>query len=300
MKFCGYKYFIIFSLILIVSCSKKEKVIIDSKVEEAIDDSGSIRIAVMPTLDCLPFFIAQERGMFQKEGLQISFRPFTAHMDIDTALVGGSVDGAFSDIIRTERLQRKGDVKLDYLTSTELQWMLISNKSARLNRLDQFGDKMIATTRFSSTDYLTDKTFSELKTTANVYRVQINDVNVRLGMLLNNEMDAEWLPEPQASKAIMEGHKLLVMPKRDALRFGVLAFRTKYASQNKKNLETISKVYSMACDSLNANGLLAYSSEICKYCGVDTAVVNSLPKMLFTHSEKPTVNVLEVAQQYLK
>lgn len=283
-----------------VSCGKHGNTIVDEQTGQIFNDSGFIRIAVMPTIDCLPFFIALDRGMFEKEGLQISFHPFSAHMDIDTALIGGSVDGAFTDIIRTERMQQKGQVKLSYLTSTELQWSLISNKTARLNRLDQFGDKMVASTRFSTTDYLTDKTFADVKTTANVYRVQINDVNVRLGMLLNNEMDAEWLPEPQATKAIADGHKALVKPKKDNQKFGVLAFRTKYTGKNQKDIELISKVYNMVCDSLNKNGIQAYSTEICKYCGVDTAVVNRLPKILFIHTGKPSEKVMEEAHKYLK
>jgi len=292
--------FIISTLILSVSCNRQEKIVVDEETGQIFNDSGFIRIATMPTIDCLPFYIAKERGLFDKEGIQVSFHCFTSHMDIDTALVGGSVDGAFSDIIRTDYLQRKGKVKLNYLSATELQWWLISNKAARLNRLDQFGDKMIASTRFSATDYLTDITFAEVKTTNPVYRVQINDVNVRLGMLLNNEMDAEWLPEPQATKAIIEGNKVLVKPKKDDLRFGVLAFRSKFAGKNKEKMDKLSKVYSMACDSLNKNGIQAYSAELYKYCKVDTSVVNHMPKMIFIHAGKPTEKVLEAAHQYLK
>lgn len=295
-----FSIFIFLSVLLAVSCSKKEKVVVDQETGKTFNDSGYIRIGTMPTLDCLPFFIAQDRGWFQKEGLQVSFHPFTAHMDIDTALVGRSVDGAFTDIIRTERLQNKGKAKFVYLTSTELYWTLITNKAARLNRLDQFGDKIIATTRFSATDYLTDKAFDNVKTTAMFYRAQINDVNVRLGMLLNNEMDAEWLPEPQATSAIGAGHKALVTPKKDDLKFGVLAFRAKYAAKNKDKLDKLSKIYSQACDSINKNGLGAYTAEIVKYCKADTAVINHLPKMVFIHAEKPNEKVMTAVHTYLK
>ena len=51
---------------------------------------------------------------------------------------------------------------------------------------------MIAMTRHSATDYLSTLVIDSVKTKYDVYRVQINDLNIRLRMLLNNEMDAAW------------------------------------------------------------------------------------------------------------
>ncbi len=288
-------------LLLAVSCGQRGGKTVGEASSQSDRDKGAIRIATMPTLDGLPLFIANERGWLEKEGLKVSFHPFTAHMDIDTALVGGSVDGAFTDIIRTERMTKKGEGRFEYLTSTELHWSLVTGKVARLNRLEQFGDKMVASTRFSATDYLTDQAFKDIKTTSNVYRVQINDVNIRLGMMLNNEMDAAWFAEPYTTRAINAGNKLVLSPKRDELKFGVLAFRAKYAekAENKTLLANLAKAYSSACDSLNKNGLQAYSVEIMKYCQTDTSVVNHLPKMVFTHTEKPGEKVLDAVKEYL-
>lgn len=289
-------------LVLVASCGERKEPTVVGNALVADDDKGAVRIATMPTLDCLPLYVAYERGWLDADSIKLSFCPFTAHLDIDTALVGGSVDGAFTDIVRTERMSKNDGVKFEYLTSTELHWSLVTNKAARLNRLEQFSDKMIATTRFSATDLLTTQAFSDVKTTSPFFRVQINDLNVRVGMMLNNEMDAAWFPEPFATMAVSSGHKAVVSPKRDELKFGVLAFRGKFASkpENKRFLTSLAKAYSNACDSLNKNGLQAYSAEIQKYCQVDTAVINSLPKMVFTHTERPGEKLLSAVRDYLK
>ena len=69
---------------------------------------------------------------------------------------------------------------------------------------------MIAITRYSATDYLATLAIDSVHPKYDVYRVQINDVNIRLKMLLNNEMDAVLLSEPQATRARLEGHVKLM------------------------------------------------------------------------------------------
>ena len=258
---------------------------------------ADLRVAVMPTLDALPLFIAKERGLFEKENLNVALVPFTAHMDVDTALVGGSVDMAFTDIVRTEKLMADKRVGLHYLTATELHWYLITNRTARINRLEQFGDKMVAMTRLSATEWLTNKTFDEVKTKAQVYGVQINDIDVRLKMLLNNEMDAEWLPEPQATAALAAGHKKLLDSDKYKTKFGVIAVRDSKKRDQQKE-DKLKKIYSMACDSINRNGVKAYASVIAKYCHVSEDVAEKVPQRTYTHAEQPREETLKLAKQY--
>lgn len=258
---------------------------------------ADLRVAVMPTLDALPYYIAKERGLFDKENIDVSLVSFTAHMDIDTALVGGSVDMAFTDVIRTERLMATKKAKLHYLTATELHWDLITNRLARINRLEQFGDKMVAMTRLSATEWLTNKTFDDVKTKAQVYGVQINDIDVRLKMLLNNEMDAEWLPEPHATAALAAGHKKLIDSDKYKMKFGVIAVRDS-KTRDAKMEDKLKKIYSMACDSINRNGMKAYANVIAKYCHVSEEVAAKVPQRTYAHAEQPREDVLTLAKQY--
>ena len=52
-------------------------------------DSASLRIAVMPTIDCLPLYVAEEEGMFERQGVSVSLYPYQAQMDCDTEWMGG-------------------------------------------------------------------------------------------------------------------------------------------------------------------------------------------------------------------
>ena len=59
---------------------------------------------------------------------------------------------------------------------------------------------MLAMTRYSATDLLADYAVDSAKLKSEqVFKIQVNDVNIRLKMLLNNEIDAVLLTEPQAT-----------------------------------------------------------------------------------------------------
>ena len=50
------------------------------------EDSAAFKVAVMPTLDCLPVFVAKERQLFDT-AVDIRLKQFNAQMDVDTALI---------------------------------------------------------------------------------------------------------------------------------------------------------------------------------------------------------------------
>ena len=291
-------FLLFLSCFVAVSCSKNAKDVGATEPLEQASDT-MLRVGVLPTLDALPFFVAKERGMFERENINVALVSFNSAVDIDTALVGNSIDAAFTELVRTEKLKANGKDTLRYLTATELGWSLVSNKVARINNLSQFGDKMVAMTRWSATDYLTNRVFDAVTTKAQVYSVQINDLDVRLKMLLNNELDAAWLPEPQATVAVCAGHKRLVTSGKYKEKFGVIAFQKRKKGKSVTfPKDKLRKVYSMACDSINKYGIKAYAREIAEYCHVNENVVKDIPKQVYVHAEQPLEKTVAIAKGF--
>lgn len=222
-------------------------------------------------------------------------------MDIDTAIVGGLLNGATTDIIRAEYLRSEG-IQLDYLTTTNMYWLLMANRLARIKGLQQLGDKMIAVTRHSATDYLTDLHLAGVKTSADVFRVQINNVSLRYDMLVNNEMDAVWLPEPFATKARLQGHVPIADSRHSDENFGVLAVssKIKQTEEGRRQLESFCKAYNSACDSINKRGVSAYAGLIAKWCEVDISEADSLPSLHYSHVSQPQEEQVAKARDFVE
>ena len=303
MRFPNYKVLLFALFLLVVACGRSyEEQRRMSRAERYRlfrEDSLALKIAVMPTLDCLPLYLMKDHQLYDTAQLNLRLKFFTAQMDCDTALLNRRVEGSISDLVRTERMKKRG-LQLDYLTATNAYWQLYSNRKARLKHLNQLGDKMIAMTRFSATDYLTDLTLDTVKTRARVYRVQFNNVFIRLDMLLNNEIDALWLTEPQATKARILDNPMLRDSRDFRLSLGVLALRHAGVAdkRRKMQLNAFVKAYNAACDSINQNGLQHYADLLRKYCKADDKTITALPKLRFQHITAPKPSDIRVAKSF--
>lgn len=301
-----YIVFFLLAAVIMTGCgqSYEEKQRL-SRAEQARlhrEDSLALKIGVMPTLDCLPIYVAKDYGLFDSTKADIRLKPFKAQIDCDAALMKGAIEGCITDIVRGQWMKGKGTA-LDYVAATNTYWQLVSNRLARIRRINQMNDKMIAMARFSATALLADYAVDSAKLKSeDVFKVQINDVNLRLQMLMNNEMDAVLLPEPQATTARLYKNPVLMDSRDKDMWLGVIAFRKKDMKdeRRKQQLDVFMKGYNAACDSINKNGLKHYARTIEKYCGTDEKTVNALHKIKFRRAEAPRQKDIETADKWLK
>lgn len=272
------------------------------RLKMAREDSAAFKIAVMPTLDCLPLFVAKDYHLFDTV-VDIRLKYYTAQMDCDTAIMRGRVEGGITDLVRAERMIQQG-TPLRYFTATNAYWLLVANRHQRIKQLKHLDDKMLAMTRYSVTDLLGDLAVDSAKLkTERVFRIQVNDVNVRLKMLENNEMDALLFTEPQATQALLQKHQVLLDTRKEDIQMGAIVLNKK-TTGNKKRQEQIKvflKGYNDACDSLNKYGLHQYKDVIRKRYKISEQALKALPdSMKFPYAVSPRQKDIERAQAWLK
>ena len=266
---------------LLFACNGKGNAPQKQSERQTTNDS-TLRIAVMPTLDCLPLYVADATGLFGEEHINVRLMKYTAQMDCDTAILRGRVQGVFTDLVRAQRLRQNG-ANLHEVGATNLHWQLISNRNARLKDVRQLGDKMVGMTRFSATDFLTADLIDRSKPKNEVFRIQVNNVFIRLKMLVGYEIDAAFMPEPQATVARMGKNNVLADTKAKDIRLGVAVFSMAAKDQKKvrQALPAFVKAYDRACDSLNIRGIQHYADLLKAHFQLNDAAVKALPKTAF-------------------
>ena len=297
---------VMLSVVLLTGCGQSyEEAKEQSARERAMHqrkDSLALKVGVLPTIDCLPMFIIKERAWIDTAKADVRFRDMESHIAADDALRRGKIEGSVTDIVRAERMKRQG-LALTYVASTPLSWQFITNKKARIKELKQLTDKMIAVSRFSATAMLADMAVdsSRLKSEV-VFRVQVNNPQIRLKMLLNNEMDAVLLPEPQATVARLAGNPVIMDAKNKDLRMGAIVFTDKAMndSRRRSQIDAFVKAYNQACDSINRYGIASYAGIIKKYMDVDDRTVRSLPKVKYEHAARPREKDITRANSWLR
>ena len=267
------------SLCLAACTGRGDNTQTDNKKDTWESDSNSLRIAVMPSIDCLPLYVAEDEGLFERQGVSVSLYPYQAQMDCDTAIQNGWVDAMVTDLVRAERLKSQG-MQLRYLTATDLQWQLLAGKHARLKKLGQLENKMIAMTRYSATAMLADAVVDSASViNEHVFRIQVNDLGVRLQMLETETMDAMFLPQPQATAAKLLGAEVLYDTQWNDVCMGAMVASEVSQSDTLRQRLTkgMLKAYGEACDSINKHGVRFYAKLIAQRCGLKESVTDSLP-----------------------
>ena len=285
-----------------LSYKEKKRVAAQNRIEAWRKDSAALKVAVMPTLDCLPIYVAEYYHLYDTAYGGVRLKYYKALMDCDTALQRGRVEGTVSDLVRAKCMEKKG-LKLRYVATTNAYWQLISNRNMRIRQLKQLDDKMVAMTRFSATDMLTDWATDSAKLDKDkVFKVQVNDLSVRMLMLQNNEMDALWLTEPQATIAREMKNPVLLDSRKSGLQLGVIVFREKEMQRQarSKQLQLFTKAYNMACDSINKYGIAHYRDLLMERCDMKMNMVDSLPHNIkYVHARGPLQKDINAVEKWM-
>ncbi len=297
---------ILFIFLLLTACGQSyeetKRISREQRREAARRDSAALKIAVMPTLDCLPLFVAKEERLLDTIYGGVRLKMFQAHMDCDTAFERKRVEGMVTDIVRAKRIEQQG-MKVRYVATTNAYWQLISNRLSRIRQLKQLDHKVVGMTRLSATDMLSDMVADSAKVAKEfLFKVQLNDLHVRMQMLQNNEIDALWLTEPQATAARLYKNPVIFDSQKKGMQLGAFVFRELEMRHpgRAKQLELLVQAYNKACDLINQRGIKHYKTLIMKRCKVSAAVVDTLPNLKYQHAQGPRQQDITIAEQWLK
>ena len=260
---------------------------------------AAFKVGTLPTLDCLPLFLLRDSVLYDTTRADIRLVGFTAQMDCDTAMTGRSVNACVTDLVRAQRLQRKG-VPIRWFASTNAYWNLYASKQLKVDSIGRLSDCNIAMTRYSITDYLTAEVLQRAKLQRPALRAQINDVLVREKMATGGELDAFWFTEPMATKTRLDGNRLLYSSQKSGLHPGAIVLVEGPSDDPQRTMrqqEEFRKAYDRAVALINKNGLVYYSDLIIKYMGVDSKVVMNLPKLSFEPARGPREADLKAFQK---
>lgn len=241
---------------MLASCAKKQEAML-SVPETEKPDSTTIRVALMPTLGCLPVYYACQTGITDSLHLNIRIVPYSAQMDIDTAIIRGHADIAYTDIIRAIRLT--DSVPLITFLANDEPITLIAGKEKKVKKIKQINEKMIAICRLCATDYWCDRMLDSAHISYDsIYRPQINDVKLRGKMMRTGLLEGAMLEEPYASWAIREGNKKLMQTWDNSFRYAVWVTTDSLKEGGRKTDQTRKFIaaYKMAADNIS-KGLYA-------------------------------------------
>jgi NitT/TauT family transport system substrate-binding protein len=231
------------------SCGQTEKVKMDT-------DSTALKLGVLPTMECLPFYYADSIGIFDSLGIDVKLVTFEAAMDADTAFVNGCIDGIVTDLVKECIWRGNGDTAHVAMVGDLRLWLVTAPK-ARLLKAESIKEKIIGITRHSSVDYFADKILESVKLqSTELNKPQINNLRLRGLMVDQDQYDGAILPEPYASEAVARGAKRLTGTEYLKLtNLLCVLFNDSVSQVRKDEIQKIRQAYDMAVLALNTDTL---------------------------------------------
>ena len=220
------------------------------KSEDA--DSLSLSIALLPTLDNLPFYYADSTGIFDSLGIAVDLQTYCSAMDCDTAFRNGKANGVVSDLVKANVWRASGD-SVRVIMSGELNLYLMTARSARIKNVKSLKEKIVAVTRNSSVDYLVDRVMDSARFERwEINRPQINNIVLRCDMTNQNQFDCSVLPEPYAAVAESHGGTRLLASSSLTGNLSAFIVHDSICKKRKNDLRVLVKAYNIAVERLNS------------------------------------------------
>ena len=264
-------------------------------------DSLALKVALMPTLDCLPFYYAEKCGLFKAAGLDVRLQTFKAQMDCDTSFARRHTDVCYTDLIRAALLQSKG-TGLYVFMQADGHHELVTAKSKRIRQTRHLKERMVAMARHSVTDLLLDTVIAQAGLDpSTVYHPQINDIALRCDMLRNATIDAAFLPEPYATQAKAEGNPVIYDSRKQRLQLMAFMLSTETATDKRKQeqVRLLIQSYNQAVEQINRKENGDSIRRILLRYPVNTATIDSLKLPSFKQAEKVRPENISTALRFL-
>ena len=233
-------------------------------------------LALMATLDCLPFFYAETHGIYRRLGMDVAVTPYRSQLACDTALTRGAADIVYSDHLVAKRAGQKAAEGWETAVQMGDTWTLVAYRGLRIKHAKALEGRDIGITRSSESLEKLEATLQANGLSAEqVYLPQINDLNIRMLMVAQGQLAAAMLTEPYTAAAAARGNMLLPTAGGDVHHSRLLRRKGKQALPDGK-WQTIIKGYNMAVDSINERGLNCCADILINHYGLDPQMADTM------------------------
>ncbi len=182
----------------------------------AAGDSKPLKIALLPIIDALPYFIAETEGDFKKAGIEVKMLPVMSGLNRDQLMQAGEVDGMLNELTTVANFNRNNSrVKAVYtIRSAHAEYpmfRLVASPRNDLNKVSDLKGASIGISKNTIIEYMTDRLLqAEGLDAVKLNKRSIPAIPERFQLLLQGQLDAVVLPDPLGFAALASGARLII------------------------------------------------------------------------------------------
>ncbi|WP_341479007.1 ABC transporter substrate-binding protein [Heliobacterium chlorum] len=255
--------------------------------------SGPVKLGVLPIEDNLPFYVAEQEGMFKNKNMDVTLVPFASAQERDAALQAGQIDGEVADLVAVGLLQKSGTpVKVAAVglgvTPQEGRFALLASPKSGINSVADLKNVPVAVSENSIIEFVDDQLLSDAGFHADeMKKTAIPKMPIRLQMLLSDQVKAAILPDPLAFLAEKQGAKLIADDTKKNISQTVLLFRQDSVEKKGEALKKVVQVYGEAGEAMTKEPN-KYRSLVVEKANIPKEIQGSYALPTFSKPVPPT------------
>ncbi len=236
--------------------------LIPSVAPTQAQDDVTIRFAVMPVLDVLPFFVAEQAGYFAEAGIKVEGVPVSGPIERDQVFMAGAANAMLTDLMGVAifnqdepQMQVVAQARRAYPDAP--MFRILAAPGSDIATPEDLKGVEIAISQNTIIQYLTQRILERAGLSVDdlVYRPEPN-IPVRFQLLMEGAIPAANLPDPLAQAAIQAGAVLVAddtVLAEEEFSQSVLSVSTALVEENPEAVQAFVAAWMRAAEDLNTN-----------------------------------------------
>jgi NitT/TauT family transport system substrate-binding protein len=200
---------------------------------------ATLKIAVLPVIDTLPMYVAQQEGLFAKHGVSVEFVSVASAPERDQLLAAGQADGAVNELL-ADMLFNKEKVQMQAVryalrpSAGAGHFFIIASAQSGVTDAQGLKDVEIGVSQGTVIEYVTERLLeAEGLSKDEIKTVAVPKIPDRMELLASGKLSAGTLPDPFGSLAVQKGAVIVLDDsKHPEYGFSVISFRKAVIEQN--------------------------------------------------------------------
>lgn len=253
----------------------------------------SLKLGVLSLEDILPMVVANEKGYFAEEGLEVELISFQSTVESQSAFQSGEIDGMMNDMVVAALLKESGtDLRVTSVTleatGERRRFAIVASPDSGINRVEDLKGKELGISFNSIIEYTTDEMLlSAGVNPEEVAKTAIPKIPVRLEMLINNNIEAANLPDPLITLAEFNGCKTIIDDRGRSISQAVMVMTTDTLAAKRSALEKYYRAVGKAIRDINASPQ-DYKETMAAHISIPAPIMDQYQVPAFPEPKLPT------------
>jgi len=247
--------------------------------------ADKVAFGVLPVMQALPLFVAQEKGLFAEEGVEVELIPFRSGLEKDAAMAAGQTQGYFGDmltsmILGANLMPVRMVATIFNTTGDQRMFAILAAPGMGKPSLSDLARKGIAGSSNTVIEYVTTKLLESETPGAKLKMIETKNILARMPMLLQGQVPGAVLPEPLVTLVEGKGATVVADDRGLGITPTTLLFTKDFIDRNTDAVRSFLRAVSRASALINQDQEMARPIMI-KYARIPEPLQQSIAIPVF-------------------